>query len=220
LLIESGGASPSYELSGGNLVVSNLVITSSGILNVSSHGTVSNTGITSVSGNPNAGMNGDIVVSSVTTQYFGQLQVSSSCTLDCYGGAGATTVRFADSHTLPWTGPLRIRYWVNPGARIFFGTNTQGLTAAQVDLVQFVGHYTNYPAVILSTGEVVPAVPPPLGVAKLPSALVLSWPGGGYELVTSTNVNGPYLPLPGAVSPFTNTFMDPQRFFRLHLPSP
>jgi hypothetical protein len=106
---------------------------------------------------------------------------------------------------------------LNSGAHIFFGTNAQGLTAAQLAQVVFVASGVEYSAALLPTGELVPAVPSPLEFSRRGDALVLSWPGA-YELVTATNVQGPYVTVPGAVSPMTNRFTDPQRYFRLRLP--
>jgi hypothetical protein len=134
----------------------------------------------------------------------------------------ATVFRFADSHTLPWIGQLQITNWgLNPGDHIYFGTNSQALTPTQLANIQFGGSNTNYPAKLLPNGELVPAgVPPRLLASRLGNALVVSWVGDGYELVSATNITGPYLPVPGATSPFTYTFSEPKRFFRLHMPSP
>jgi hypothetical protein len=106
---------------------------------------------------------------------------------------------------------------------VFGGTSSQGLTAAQVGQVTFVDPVGwpagNYPAQILSTGELIPAVPPPRALMRNPDALILSWTGD-YQLLSATNVGGPYVPIPGATNPFTNPFVGPQRFFRLGLPTP
>ncbi|MDQ6630777.1 MAG: PA14 domain-containing protein [Verrucomicrobiota bacterium] len=46
--------------------------------------------------------------------------------------------------------------------------------------------------------------------------LIISWNDPSFFLQSSTNVVGPYMDIPGATSPYTNTvFSDPQRFFRL-----
>jgi hypothetical protein len=131
-------------------------------------------------------------------------------------------VRFADSHTQAWTGALQIwRQGSNHCAHIYFGTNAQGLSAEQLDQVQFMingqNGPTNFAAVLLPTGELVPQGPPPMCYTNCGNTLVLSWPGG-YELLTATNPGGPYEPVPAAASPFTNTLNERQRFFRLHLP--
>lgn len=54
-----------------------------------------------------------------------------------------------------------------------------------------------------------------LNVAPQTGGLRLDWTGS-YALQTATNVNGPFVDVPGAVSPFTNLLgSDPKRFFRL-----
>jgi hypothetical protein len=82
---------------------------------------------------------------------------------------------------------------------VFGGTSSQGLTAAQVGQVTFVDPVGwpagNYPAQILSTGELIPAVPPPRALMRNPDALILSWTGD-YQLLSATNVGGPYVPIP------------------------
>ena len=177
------------------------------------------------------------------TQQLGQLQVlgvpvsactslqATSPTLDVhYGGATTNTVlHFRDSRDVPWSGSgLSIVHWSasTSGAgpdHIFVGTNSQGLTASQLGQLTFVNPIGwpvgNYPARILPTGEIVPGVPPPLGFTRTSNSLILSW-SGDYELVTATNLTGPYVPIPGASSPLTNTLTDPQRYFRLRLTFP
>jgi hypothetical protein len=69
------------------------------------------------------------------------------------------------------------------------------------------------------TVVIVPAMPPPLGFTSSSHSLILSW-AGAYELITATNVAGPYLPATGASSPMTNQFLDPQRFFQLRILPP
>jgi hypothetical protein len=227
-----------YELSGGDLVVSNLEIsvgrldvssngnlataniTLGGQLSVFAQGTVSNAGVITVSGdsNPSSDRPNLILNQPGETQQFGQLQISNGCAINYYAPSNPSAARFADSHASPWTGPLYIWYLgLNSGAHIFFGTNAQGLTAAQLAQVVFEASGVEYSAALLPTGELVPAIPPPLEFSRRGDALVLSWPGG-YELVTATNVQGPYVTMPGAVSPMTNKFNEPQRYFRLRLP--
>jgi hypothetical protein len=72
----------------------------------------------------------------------------------------------------------------------------------------------NYPAKLLSTGELVPAGIPTLQSARYGAALVLSWPSG-YQLLSATNVTRPYTPVPGASNHWTNWFTKSQEFFRL-----
>ncbi len=77
-----------------------------------------------------------------------------------------------------------------------------------------------YPAQILSTGEIVPAQQlqrPVLTTTRMPNALVLSW-SGNHRLLSTTNVTGPYEPISGASSPWTNLFSQPRQFFVLSPP--
>jgi hypothetical protein len=246
LLVQGGGYNnpftAEYSVSGGSLVVSNLqiigatlAVSSNGMLvtsninlgaklTVGSQGTVSNAGILAVSGQLPTSSYGPFNIdleNATQTQYLGQLKIfSPGCAMNLYSPSNSSVVRFSDSHTQPWTGPLLINYSdTNSIVHIFFGTNAQALTSAQLAQVSFIDNGTNYPAKLLATGELVPAVLPPLSCVNLGNAMVISWPGG-YELMSSTNLNGPYSPVPAATTPFTNTFTEPQRFFRLHLPSP
>jgi hypothetical protein len=58
-------------------------------------------------------------------------------------------------------------------------------------------------------------VRPTLVVSRLDNAIVLTWTGH-YPLLAATNVAGPYLPVAGATSPYTNsTALPRQNFFGL-----
>ena len=250
LLIQGGGygalwGDPEYWFAGGSLSASNLQVTYGtlslasnavlmtsninlqGMLRLAGQATVSNAGIIAVSGKtyPDYLVALSIDLENLTqTQYLGQLQITGGCTIQYYAPSNASSVRFADSHTQPWGGALQI--WLpgpSPGAHIFFGTNAQGLSAAQLAQVEFIknsgGQELHYAAALLPTGELVPAGPAPMRYTNHGNALVLSW-SGACQLVSSTNLGGPYEPVTGATSPFTNNFSEPQRFFRLQLPAP
>jgi hypothetical protein len=61
-----------------------------------------------------------------------------------------------------------------------------------------------------------PPVPPTaLQFQRTSDGLVLSWPGCGFTLQTATAITGPFAGLPGATSPYTNSFAGPAKFFRL-----
>jgi hypothetical protein len=116
---------------------------------------------------------------------------------------------------------LFIQNWnaTNGPDHIYVGNNAEGLTASQLSLVTFSNPSGlppgNYPAMILPTGELVPfSGEPTLDFTTQPGKLVLSW-SGSYQLYTSTNVNGPYISVHTESDHYTNTFLDPQRFFRL-----
>lgn len=161
------------------------------------------------------------------TRHFGALEVTS-------GGSsmefnqGDSSIHFRDSHDIPWTGgTLFIRYWQHGmhgqrPHRIFVGTNAQGLTAAQLARITFVGPGGfppgNYAARILDTGEVMPAPTYSISYRRTATGLELTWPEG-YRLFSSTNLLGPYQPVPGTFyMSHTVLFTDPQRFFVIRSP--
>jgi hypothetical protein len=211
-----------YSLGAGTLEVSNIEVDPGGQLLLQG-GTVTNSGLCTI--------NGGLVSVGTPELQLGQISVTGSSTIIFQSRPtnstlaflpGATTVRFRDSHNIPWNPPgLFIQNWnpTNGPDHIFVGTNSEGLTPRQLSLVTFSNPGGlppgNYPAAILSTGELVPSTgAPTLGFATQQGKLVLSW-SGSDQLYTSTNAAGPYIPISGTISPYTNTFFDPQRFFRL-----
>lgn len=222
-----------YELRDGTLTATNIDI-GPGAQFRQLGGSISNAGIFIIRG-------GAFRVGGLTQQ-LGQLQVLGVPVVNCtfsqatgptldvrFGGATTSTVlRFRDSRDVPWSGThLSIVNWSasTNGAgphHVFVGTNSQGLTASQVSQITFVNPVGwpagNYPARILSTGEIFPAVLP-VAFTRKPDGLILSW-SGDYQLLSATNVTGPYVPIPGATIPFTNPFVGPQRFFRLESLAP
>ncbi|HET7624958.1 MAG TPA: hypothetical protein VFM25_06790 [Verrucomicrobiae bacterium] len=210
-----------YSLSDGSLEVSNIEVNSGGQLLVQD-GTLTNSGLCTI--------NGGLITVGTPELQLGRLCVTGSNTLFPTRPTnstiaflpGAVTIRFRDSHEISWTPPgLFIRNWnaTNGPDHIFVGNNAEGLTASQLSLVTFSNPGGlppgNYAATILPTGELVPSSgEPTLGFTTQPGSLVLSW-SGSYQLYTSTNIAGPYAPISGATSPYTNAFPDPQRFFRL-----
>jgi len=140
--------------------------------------------------------------------------------------SGNSIIRFLDSHDVDWTGRLSITNWTGamPGGgtdQIFFGTSSQGLTASQLQRITFANPAGfaagNYPAQILATGEVVPDDRrPSLNYSRASNGLQFSWNNNSYQLLSSTNVAGPYLPMsPEPSSPYSVSFSGPQRFFVL-----
>jgi hypothetical protein len=223
-----------YELRGGTLNASNFDVGPGAELRVMG-GVISNSGLFTI--------RGGAVSASGQTQQLGRLQVigvpaviceslqPTNSTLDVgvVTGNGPTVLRFRDSRDVHWSGSaLSILHW-SPTTNgfgpdhIFVGTNSQGLTASQVNQLSFLDPFGwplgKYPARVLTTGEIVPGIPPPVAFTNTSAELILSWAGDYYQLVSATNVLGPYLAVPGASSPFTNAFTDPQRFFRLSPPS-
>jgi hypothetical protein len=56
---------------------------------------------------------------------------------------------------------------------------------------------------------------PRLDFQLLSNQAVLSWTDAGFSLQTALAVTGTFTNLPGATSPFTNSIVGPQQFFRL-----
>jgi hypothetical protein len=168
---------------------------------------------------------GQLQVQIGTTNWYYGLG-TNPCSFDVTGPVG-TLLRFRDSHDIAWSGRgVRILAWqpwsgTNGSHHIFIGTNEHGLSSNQLSRVIFVNPPGwppgNIPALLLSTGELVPAVPPSVSVARHSNSFVLSWPDD-YDLFTATNVSGPYSKIAGATSPFTNSPSLPQQYFRLALP--
>lgn len=61
-------------------------------------------------------------------------------------------------------------------------------------------------------------VPEPITISKSGSDLVMSWTQSAFNLASSTNVAGPYVPVSGATSPYTNSTSTGTMFFRLVYP--
>jgi hypothetical protein len=157
--------------------------------------------------------------------YLGKLIVKSGLSILDFG-LNAATLHFRDSHDVAWDSPLVVSNWsgsLGGGGtdRFYVGTSSQGLTGDQVARISFVNPAGlpagTYPAAILATGEIVPSTRPTMGVTRSSSGMVISW-SGNSQLLSSTNVTGPYDPVSGATSPYTNSFTEPQRFFILRSP--
>ena len=198
----------SYELQAGDLVVQGLY--TRGTLSLVGSGAFTNTGLVNLGG---------AITTSASNAVMGQIQLATNTTLG-FSGFPAR-VYCSSSSGISWTAGalLTITNWSSTrDGHIYFGTTASGLTASQLAQIQFSnpGGFAPgvYPAQILSTGEVVPVPRPSLVSSRSGSSLVLTW-SGGYQLLSSTNVAGPYVPVSGASSPWTNHFTKPQEFFIL-----
>ncbi len=107
------------------------------------------------------------------SETLGALTLSSTSIIDFGNLGGGSTLRFADSSAIAWTGTLRVYNYTNAagagGDHLYFGTNPNaGLTAAQLGQISF---FSDAGATPLSragfgplNGEVSP-VPEPSSVA-------------------------------------------------------
>jgi hypothetical protein len=220
------------DLSGGYLFASNIVLSATSAAQAQfwrgSSGNIVNPGTFS--------MLGAIFYPGSGSNQFGTLIVGTTLggTIDFGPGSAraSSIVRFADSHSVQWNNTeLAIRNWngsvAGGGAdQLYFGNSPNGLNSAQLGVIHFYNPAgfptqpnteTVYNAKILATGEVVPlAAGGVLAFTRTSSGLTLSWDSPGYQLLSSTNVAGPYQPLsPQPSSPYTINFTGPHRFFEL-----
>jgi hypothetical protein len=131
---------------------------------------------------------------------------------------------FANSSAQAWAGgaTLVIADWNGNASgggaeQLKFGSDSSGLTPAQLNQILFNIGTNQYVAKILSTGEVVPnqAIAPNAAFSIQGNNFVVTWPSG-WTLQSATNSFGPYSDVPSATSPYTNDItLGHQRFFRL-----
>jgi hypothetical protein len=94
--------------------------------------------------------------------------------IDFNGPAATTSLTFADSSAISWTGNLVIYGWNGNfgtgggSSQLFFGNSASALTPTQLSQITFDG-FTGSVASILSTGEVVP-IPEPFAVLGVAAA--------------------------------------------------
>jgi hypothetical protein len=153
-----------YEMSGGQLIVSNLSLAPLAIFNQTG-GTILQSGTATING-------GDLVVGP-GTQQFGALKLSGTNGLTMPSGSSCVA-RFRNSSALPWdaTTSFTINNWsgshLGGGAhRIIFGNNAAALTPQQLAKISFSNPagfaWGVHPAKILPSGEIVPDSLPPTG---------------------------------------------------------
>jgi hypothetical protein len=208
-----------YDLSGGQLVVSSLQLGGYAAFHHRG-GTLFEPGLLTLAGG--------LWDEQTSGQQFGQLMLSAPAGSNATFSlpSGNCIVQFANSSAQSWASGamLSINNWHGSpsgggASQIYFGSTPQGVTLQQLTQITFSNPAGSpagqYPAQILATGEVVPAPGPTLQSLLSASQLVLTW-GGNYQLLSATNVLGPYQLVPAAASPYTNDMgSEPQRFFRL-----
>lgn len=117
--------------------------------------------------------NGTLDTGTGFSETLGTLTLSGNSVIDL--GAASHLLSFEDSSAASWSGTLTIYGWQTlenmPGTngRIFFGNNSSGLTQSQLDMISFNGFAG--PAILLSSGELVPSAIPELPVALTALAL-------------------------------------------------
>jgi len=211
---ETGGE---YDMGGGLLSVSNIDVGLNSSLGLHDRSVVQSGTFF---------LSGGSLFSGTGSNQLGMLSVGAGAQSRLNLPTERVTLRFRDSHNVSWSGTLLIGNWAGSlfggGAhQIYVGTSSNGLTAAQLADVRFVDPAglpsTTYPARILATGEVVAnSGRPLLAFSRTASGMQLSWDTNGCQLLSSTNVAGPYQPVsPQPASPYNVTFSEPQRFFEV-----
>ncbi|MGV3532972.1 MAG: PEP-CTERM sorting domain-containing protein [Chthoniobacteraceae bacterium] len=121
-------------------------------------------------------LNGGTLATLGFSDTVGALTLETASMIDL--GDGTSTLQFADSSALAWSGTLGILNWsgLTLGGgddQIFFGSTSGGLTVDQVAQIAFINptgfEPGTYNASILPTGEIV-AVPEPGSLALLVGA--------------------------------------------------
>jgi hypothetical protein len=149
--------------------------------------------------------------------------MSGSGTLEFVATGNQLT--FADSSAQTWTNgaTLVVSNWngsmTGGGSdRLIFGNSASALTVSQISAIRFINSTGPsagmWSAKILTTGEVVPAVPF-LTLSLNGFNPIIIWPSGNFILQATTNLSLPFEDI-STSSPFTNnTTQFPSRFFRL-----
>ena len=152
---------------------------------------------------------------------FGELQVPGSGIID-FPTTGPNAIRFVHAGFTNGglSGELRIQHWTPNGDHLYIGHDPSAITPDQLSLTHFIdpeGYPAGtYAARVTATGEIVPREPGRITFTRSSdnSSLTLTWPED-YQLLTATEVTGPYTPVPNATSPYHVSFTDPRRFFKL-----
>jgi len=214
-----------YALSAGNLIVRDMKLTNDAIFRHTG-GSVSQKGtLTLAPGQWEAAPD---------THQLGSLKLLTS-----YSSTNSTlllptspsVVTFGVSSRFAWSSDARliIEQWNgsvggNGGHRVIFGRTSSGLTARQLSQIRFrnpIGYQSGeYPATILSSGEIVPQSPTPLAppylrYARSGDAFTVQW-SPGFILQTATNTIGPFFDVFTSGTSYSLPITaDAQRFFRL-----
>jgi Immunoglobulin domain len=153
-----------------------------------------------------AGFWDDVSFQAVNDPYIVQQPVSISTN---YGAAATfSVVAMATSYQWqrngsPVSGATGSSLTLNPASALNAGTYTCVVTGAN-------GSLTSSAATLTVSGS-----PPFLTAALVGQKVVITW-AGSYPLLSATNVTGPYLPVAGAASPYTNSPpLGSRRFFGL-----
>ena len=101
-----------------------------------------------------------------------------------------------------------------PAASLLSGTNVFAAEVHQVNATSSdLAFGAGLDALLLPSQVPVPVIW--LFIRRQDGQVVLSWEAAGMHLETAADLRGAWMPVPGAVSPHTNTTAEPMQFFRL-----
>lgn len=152
-----------------------------------------------------------IVVANVTIPGGGVSNFVSGATLTVTNQSNQTFTLFIDARLGDIIGQP-----IPAGTATITGYVSQFKSAAPfTNGYQLVPTYSG--AIVVSAPVVNPI---PISIQTTGGQLVMAWTNGVFSLQSSTNVDGPYVDVSGASSPYTNTSSSSQMFFRLHYLAP
>jgi uncharacterized repeat protein (TIGR01451 family) len=183
-------------------------------------------------------------VGTIVTRNFLALSVANCAVVE--GNSGVTNAQFKLSLNATSALPVAVQYRTIPGTAsagsdyqplagtvvIHAGATNLALSVPVFGDVAWEPDETFYLLLaqpqnaVLSADEATATIlnddPYPALNARLDAGnLVLSWLGGPYTLQSATNASGPYVDIPSAASPYTNSLeIQPGGFFRLRTQSP
>lgn len=199
-----------YTLEGGTLAVNDIDVCSNAFFQHTS-GIIIQSGTLTLSQGEWRAANGDTTL--------GPLQLTGPLTNLVTFPNGSSILRLANSSGQTWdsSATLIVTNWHGSAtgggdSQLYFGSNTNGLTAQQLAQIKFSVAGESSPARILDTGEVVPNQEFTFSISG--NTMDLTW-GPGWTLQSSTNVAGPFQDVPGAVSPYSAPMTNSSEFFRL-----
>jgi alpha-tubulin suppressor-like RCC1 family protein len=153
-----------YVLSGGQLIAPNISV-SNGVVFQHIGGTISSAGVLTLAGGTWITKTNQASLGKLMLTVSGNPGIWTNSTISF--PVDGSILQFSNSSTMAWPSQtlLTIENWRgSPGGggrhQIFFGNNSSGLTLQQLKQIQFhnpAGMIGSAPAVILSTGEIVPA---------------------------------------------------------------
>jgi hypothetical protein len=205
------GDGPAYFLEGGAL--------DCGQIDIDFNGTVQHTGGSLDVHGPVTLANGGSLMASNVTENLGPLILGGGA--PCHDAVLNATQHFANSANVPWATDTYIAISAIGGA-IYFGNSSSALTARQLLHIWFNGGNNGPYARLNDDGQLIGWPVPPIDIQVTSTNLMLNWtaawessPSPYRVLQSAENVQGPYIDVTNATSPYPVPFDGPTKFFRM-----